>query len=203
MNGLTLSSELVSTVMTNASTSSGHGARSSTCSRASRVGSSGLERSSHICRPSSETPGKMNRAATAASTNPARPRLRNEMMVTRLNGIRSPEWIGSGADVEDVDHQQHRQQDQLAPLGVVPEEEPHVLEQELALGDRAATSCTPADRAAQRPAHLALRPFLRLGVAQPEQPLVNQRCPSHQRDQRRAPEPRDRRTDPTPAAASS
>ena len=58
-------------------------------------GSSGLERSSHICRPSSESPGKTNRAATAASTNPASPRLRNEMIVTRANGIRSPEWIGS------------------------------------------------------------------------------------------------------------
>jgi hypothetical protein len=58
-------------------------------------GSSGLDRSSHICRPSRETAGKMNRAATAASTKPARPRLRKEITTTRLNGIRSPEWIGS------------------------------------------------------------------------------------------------------------
>ena len=58
-------------------------------------GSSGLERSSHICRPSSEMPGKMNRAATADSTKPASPRFRNEMIVTSANGIRSPEWIGS------------------------------------------------------------------------------------------------------------
>ena len=94
MNGPARSSQLVSTVMTSARTSSGT-VPVQYLLHSIAAGSSGLERSSHIWRPSSEIAGKMKRAATAASTNPASPRLRNEITMTRLNGIRSPEWIGS------------------------------------------------------------------------------------------------------------
>jgi hypothetical protein len=37
-------------------------------------------------------------------------------------------------DVEQIHQQQDRQQDQLGPLGVVPKEEPQILEDELSLG---------------------------------------------------------------------
>ena len=94
MNTPDWSSQFVSTVMTKASTSSGT-VPVQYLLHSIAPGSSGLERSSHIWRPSSEIAGKMKRAATAASTNPARPRLRNAITITRVNGIRSPEWIGS------------------------------------------------------------------------------------------------------------
>ena len=52
-------------------------------------------------------------------------------------------------DVEDVDQQQHGEQDELAPLGVVAEEQPQVLDDELALGRRHAPEQRPrAGRAA-------------------------------------------------------
>ena len=44
--------------------------------------SSGLDLSSHNCRPSSDTDGKMNRAAIAARTNPASPWFRKTTSVT-------------------------------------------------------------------------------------------------------------------------
>ncbi len=44
--------------------------------------SRGEERSSHICRPSSDTAGKMKRAAMDARTKPASPRLRNDTRFT-------------------------------------------------------------------------------------------------------------------------
>ena len=94
MNAPACSSQLVRTVITSAITSSGT-VPVQYLLHSIAPGSSGLERSSHICRPSSETAGKMKRAATAASTKPARPRFRNEITMTRLKGIRSPEWIGS------------------------------------------------------------------------------------------------------------
>ena len=45
--------------------------------------SSGLDFSSQSCRPSSDTDGKTNRAAIAASTKPASPWFRNITIVTR------------------------------------------------------------------------------------------------------------------------
>ena len=57
--------------------------------------SSGLDRSSHIWRPSREIAGKMKRAAIDANTNPAKPRLRNDMTDTRKNGTCSPVNSGS------------------------------------------------------------------------------------------------------------
>src|SRR5581483_5853081 len=45
--------------------------------------SSGLARSSHHVRPSKLTPGKMNRPATDAITNPATSRLQNGMTLRR------------------------------------------------------------------------------------------------------------------------
>src|SRR5450756_1497392 len=51
---------------------------------------SGLERSSQSVRPSSETAGKMKRAAIDARTNPASTRLRNGTTFTRKNVIPSP-----------------------------------------------------------------------------------------------------------------
>jgi hypothetical protein len=72
MNGLTSSSPLVRAVMLTASRSSGTVPIQYLLHSMLR-GSSGLDRSSHIWRPSSEMPGKMNRAATADRTNPASP----------------------------------------------------------------------------------------------------------------------------------
>jgi hypothetical protein len=94
MNGLTSSIAFVRTVIVTARARSGMVPIQYLLQSIAR-GSSGLERSSHICRPSSETAGKTKRAATADSTNPASPRLRNETMVTSANGTRSPVWIGS------------------------------------------------------------------------------------------------------------
>ena len=72
------------------------------------------------------------------------------------------------ADVEDVHQQQHREQDQLAPLGRVAEEHPQVLEQELAPRHR-----QPGQRGAHQrapsfwPRQMRVGAFLRLGVARP------------------------------------
>ena len=66
------SSQLVSVVITIARTRSGT-VPVQYLLQSIAAGSSGLDRRSHIWRPSRETAGKMNRAATAASTNPARP----------------------------------------------------------------------------------------------------------------------------------
>ena len=81
MNGRTCSSTLVSPVSSSASTSSGI-VPTQYLDQSSARSSSGLERNSHICRPSSDTAGKMNRAAMAASTNPASPRFKNDTSVT-------------------------------------------------------------------------------------------------------------------------
>src|SRR5688500_12896431 len=85
---------LVPTVSATASTSSGvmptqyylHG---------SDRKSSGDDGSSHNVRPSRPTDGKMKRAATAASTNPASPRLRNETMLIIRKVSFSPLQMGS------------------------------------------------------------------------------------------------------------
>ena len=50
----------------------------------------GLDRSSHNVRPSRVTPGKMNRAAIDASTNPASTRFRNGTTLTSQNVMPSP-----------------------------------------------------------------------------------------------------------------
>ena len=81
MNGPTRNSTLVSPVRRSASTSRGT-VPTQYLDHSSARRSSGLERSSHICRPSSETAGKMNRAAIEASTKPARPRFKNDTSVT-------------------------------------------------------------------------------------------------------------------------
>ena len=123
MNSLACNSQLVKTVMMSASTNSGT-VPIQYLLQSIALGSSGLERSSHIWRPSSEILGKMKRAATAASTNPASPRFRNE------TERHQPEWHPLAGmkrerlDVEDVHHEEHGQQDELAPLGVVAEEQP-------------------------------------------------------------------------------
>src|SRR5947208_2925834 len=67
-----------------------------------------------------------------------------------------------GLNIEEVDHDQHCEQDQLAPLRGVTEEELDVFQDELALGDG-----EPAEQRAHRPApepttNEALCPFLRL-----------------------------------------
>src|SRR5437016_11250475 len=67
MNGRTWSSTLVRPVNSNASTRSGI-VPTQYLDHSSARRSSGLERSSHMCRPSSDTAGKMKRAAMAAST---------------------------------------------------------------------------------------------------------------------------------------
>ena len=51
---------------------------------------SGLERSSHIVRPSRLTPGNMKRAAIDASTNPASTWLRKGIMFATKNVTPSP-----------------------------------------------------------------------------------------------------------------
>ncbi len=82
MNGVALRMTLVRIVMASASTSSGI-VPTQYFDHSSARSSSGLERSSHICRPSRLTAGKMNRAAMDASTKPARPRFRNDTIETR------------------------------------------------------------------------------------------------------------------------
>src|SRR3954468_3589866 len=57
--------------------------------RSSRI-DIGLERNSHIVRPSSDTPGKMNRAAIEASTKPANTIFKNGTTFTKKNVIPSP-----------------------------------------------------------------------------------------------------------------
>ena len=106
------------------------------------------------------------------------------MMVTRANGIRSPEWIGQRLDVEDVDHQQHHQQDQLAPLGVVAEEQPGSLNTNSRFcgGQPAAAGAAAGPRSARRT--LRSRALLRLAVAQEKQPPVH-RGARRQRQARR------------------
>ncbi len=52
--------------------------------------SMGEERSSHIIRPSRDMAGKTKRAAMAATTKPARPRLRNETTLMRKKETCSP-----------------------------------------------------------------------------------------------------------------
>ena len=81
MNGVTSSSALVSPVRIRPRMSSGSvPTQYLDHSRARK--SSGDERSSHICLPSSETAGKMKRAAIEARTKPARPRFRNDTRLT-------------------------------------------------------------------------------------------------------------------------
>ena len=94
MNGVALRRTLVRTVMSSATTSSGRVPTQYFDQRSARR-SSGELRSSHICRPSRLTAGKMKRAAMDASTKPARPRLRNETTDTRKNGTCSPRNNGS------------------------------------------------------------------------------------------------------------
>ena len=77
----TCSSTFVTPVSSSAITSSGT-VPTQYLDHSSARRSSGLERSSHICRPSSDTAGKMNRAAIDASTNPASPRFRNDTRLT-------------------------------------------------------------------------------------------------------------------------
>ena len=81
MKGDTSSNTSVSPVRSSASASRGTVPTQYLDHRSARR-SSGLERNSHIWRPSSETAGKMKRAAIDASTNPDRPRLRNDTRVT-------------------------------------------------------------------------------------------------------------------------
>ena len=52
--------------------------------------SSGDERISHIIRPSRDIAGNTKRAAIAATTNPARPRLRKETRLIRKKDTFSP-----------------------------------------------------------------------------------------------------------------
>ena len=81
MNGVTSSSALVSPVRISPSTSKGT-VPTQYLDHSNARRSSGEERSSHICRPSSETAGKMKRAAIEASTKPASPRFRNDTRFT-------------------------------------------------------------------------------------------------------------------------
>ena len=81
MNVETSSSAFVSPVSSRPSTSSGT-VPTQYLDHSSARRSSGEERSSHICRPSSDTAGKMNRAAIDASTKPASPRFRNDTRLT-------------------------------------------------------------------------------------------------------------------------
>src|SRR5689334_23519019 len=76
MNGRTSRSTLVRPVRSTASASSGT-VPTQYLDHSSVRRSSGLERSNHMWRPSSDTAGKMNRAAMAARTKPAKPRFRN------------------------------------------------------------------------------------------------------------------------------
>ncbi len=135
-------------------------------------------------------PGKMNRAATADSTKPGETQV--EERDDRHQRERNPlaRMDRQRLDVEDVDHQQHGEQDQLAPLGVVAEEEPHVLEQELALLRRQPVQ-QGGGGAAERPAHLPRGALLRLRVAQEKQLAVHRR-PRREREQARAPQLDDR-----------
>ena len=94
----------------------------------------GLERSSQSVRPSRLTPGKMNRAAIEASTNPASTRFRER------HDVDEEERHAFAAqrqelDVEHVHHHEHGEQDELRPLRRVAEEEPHFLEDQLAAHD--------------------------------------------------------------------
>ena len=81
MNEETSSNTFVMPVSSSASTSNGT-VPTQYFDHSSALRSSGLERSNHICRPSSDTAGKMNRAAIDASTKPARPRFRNDTRLT-------------------------------------------------------------------------------------------------------------------------
>jgi hypothetical protein len=58
-------------------------------------GSRGDERRSQVIRPSRDMAGKMKRAATAATTNPASPRFRNPTRCTRKKEISSVRPTGS------------------------------------------------------------------------------------------------------------
>ena len=93
MKGVACSRMFVKIVMVNATTSSGMVPIQYFDHNKARK-SSGLDRRSHICLPSSEIDGKMKRAAIEASTNPARPRFKNEMTETRKNGTCSPRNSG-------------------------------------------------------------------------------------------------------------
>ncbi len=81
MNGGAWRIRLVITPMTSARTSSGSVPTQYLLQSIARR-SSGLERSSQSCRPSSETEGKMKRAAIAEITKPASPWFRNTTRVT-------------------------------------------------------------------------------------------------------------------------
>ena len=94
MNGDACSSTLVTPVISSASTSSGT-VPVQYLLHISASRSSGLERSSQSCFPSSDTDGNTNRAAMAASTNPASPRFRKTTIVTSSTDTRSPVKSGS------------------------------------------------------------------------------------------------------------
>ena len=96
------------------------------------------------------------------------------------------------ADVEDVDQQEHGEQDQLAPLRGIAEEQQHVLDDELPLGHRQADpSSRGGDPGPVLAAHVLLGAFLGLGEPVPVEPLVRQRA-QHDERARGAPQQHDR-----------
>ena len=81
-------------------------------------------------------------------------------------------------DVEEIHQEQHRQQNKLAPLGVVAEKETQILEDELPLRRRDRAQ-DPGHRPPDHPAELPFGAFLRLGEAEMVQPPVQQRSQNH------------------------
>ena len=89
MNCVTCSIASVTPMIPTASTSRGSVPIQNLDQSSARIGN-GLDLSSHSVRPSTLTAGKMNRAATEASTKPASPRFRNGIVFTRKVVIPAP-----------------------------------------------------------------------------------------------------------------
>ena len=89
MNPLTWSSTSVANTRPSASASSGIVPTQNLDQSSGRI-SSGLDRSSQSVRPSRLIPGKMNRAAIEARTNPARMRFTNGITLARKKVTPSP-----------------------------------------------------------------------------------------------------------------
>src|SRR6266566_3878225 len=174
MNGRTWSSTLVKPVRSSARTRSGI-VPTQYLDQSSARRSSGLERRSHI--PALERYRRKNEAGgDGGQHEPRQPEVeeRDERDVEephRLTAVQRQRL-----DVEQVHQHERRQQDELAPLRRVAEEQLDVLDHELALGDREEAQ-QRSDRAAPHLApHEPFGPLLRFREPRRKQVAVEHRA---------------------------